>query len=72
MEIKNVSISRGNRKMGAIPSVSLPPVVLVPKSVTPSKCAGFTKTSKRLMNGIWTFSIAIQIVIGSRSARPSR
>ena len=26
MEIKNVSISRGNRKMGAIPSVSLPPV----------------------------------------------
>ena len=26
MEIKNVAISRGNRKMGAIPSVSLPPV----------------------------------------------
>lgn len=26
MKIKNVSISRGNRKMGAIPSVSLPPV----------------------------------------------
>ena len=31
MEILKVSISRGNRKMGAIPSVSLPPIITCPQ-----------------------------------------
>lgn len=35
--MKSVSISPGNQKMGAIPSVSLPPVVTCPKGVPCSK-----------------------------------
>lgn len=39
MNSKTVSISTGNRKMGAIPSVSLPPVITCPKGAPcASKC----------------------------------
>jgi len=47
--MKTISISKGNSKMGAIPSVSLPPIVTCKNCAT---CAKNVRTVQRVQRNV--------------------